>query len=108
MVHGRDIPAARLVDAGVLDAIRDAAPLAPLHNPANLEGILAASAVFSCPQVIAHSINTAPVPDASSLGDQITVCRGHRLPSASTDQVPMLAQTQAERQCPLFETGRSV
>ena len=52
MVHGRDIPAARLVDCWVLDAIRDAAPLAPLHNPANLEGILAASGVFDCPQVL--------------------------------------------------------
>lgn len=52
MVHGRDIPAARLVDRWVLDAIQDAAPLAPLHNPANLEGILAASAVFDCPQVL--------------------------------------------------------
>lgn len=51
VVHGRDIPAARLVDDGVMRAIQDAAPLAPLHNPANLEGIRAASAVFSCPQV---------------------------------------------------------
>lgn len=51
VVHGRDIPAARLVDDGVMRVIQDAAPLAPLHNPANLEGIRAASAVFSCPQV---------------------------------------------------------
>lgn len=51
MVHGKDIPRAQLVDEGVIKAIQDAAAMAPLHNPANLQGIQAASAVFSCPQV---------------------------------------------------------
>jgi Acetokinase family len=83
VVHGRDIPAARLVDDGVLDAIRDAAPLAPLHNPANLEGILAASAVFSCPQVSACRISADHVLCASSTGNQLTVYGRNRLPSAS-------------------------
>jgi len=51
VVHGKDIPRAQLVDGGVIKAIQDAAAMAPLHNPANLQGIQAASAVFSCPQV---------------------------------------------------------
>jgi acetate kinase len=61
VVHGRDIPAAQLVNDSVLRAIRDAAPLAPLHNPANLEGIMAASAVFPCPQVRTCTDADAPV-----------------------------------------------
>jgi acetate kinase len=41
-----------LVDDAVLDAIRDLVPLAPLHNPANLEGIEVARRVFpDLPQV---------------------------------------------------------
>mmetsp|Transcript_13439 Transcript_13439/g.40646 ORF Transcript_13439/g.40646 Transcript_13439/m.40646 type:complete len:369 (+) Transcript_13439:481-1587(+) len=51
VVHGHCIPSARLVDDEVKEAIEEAASLAPLHNPANLQGIVAASAVFPCPQV---------------------------------------------------------
>jgi len=35
-----------LVDDGVLRALRDLGPLAPLHNPANVEGIVRAQAAF--------------------------------------------------------------
>ena len=39
-----------------MQIIREAADLAPLHNPANLQGILAASAVFTgSPQVLRHT-----------------------------------------------------
>ena len=41
-----------VVDDDVVEAIRELVPLAPLHNPANLEGILSARATFpDVPQV---------------------------------------------------------
>ncbi len=53
VVHGKHISEPVLVDEEVMQVIRDAADLAPLHNPANLQGIIAASAVFPrCPQVM--------------------------------------------------------
>jgi acetate kinase len=52
VMHGRDICEARLVDDGVLQTIRDAAVLAPLHNWANLLGIAAAVKAFQRPQVM--------------------------------------------------------
>ena len=53
VVHGGDRFAdPAVVDDSVLDAIRDLVPLAPLHNPANLEGIEVAMRVFpGVPQV---------------------------------------------------------
>ncbi len=52
VVHGKNISEPVLVDEEVMRIIKDAAELAPLHNPANLQGIVAASAVFpGCPQV---------------------------------------------------------
>ncbi len=46
MVHGLDIHKAVLLDDAVIDKIRAAASLAPLHNPAGLQGIAAAQQVF--------------------------------------------------------------
>src|SRR5690606_28241382 len=47
VVHGGERFAdAALIDEEVLDAIRDAFDLAPLHNPANLRGIEAARRAF--------------------------------------------------------------
>ncbi|KAJ7297232.1 hypothetical protein O6H91_Y071700 [Diphasiastrum complanatum] len=40
-----------LVTDSVKKAIEEAVPLAPLHNPANLEGIKAAEELIKCPQV---------------------------------------------------------
>lgn len=41
VVHGGDsFTKATLIDASVIEAIKTIIPLAPLHNPANLEGIL--------------------------------------------------------------------
>lgn len=53
VVHGGDRFAdPALVDDDVIQAIRDLVPLAPLHNPANLEGIEVARRVFpDVPQV---------------------------------------------------------
>jgi acetate kinase len=53
VAHGGDrFSRAVRVDAGVLAAIRDLVPLAPLHNPANLAGIEATMAAFpDAPQV---------------------------------------------------------
>jgi acetate kinase len=51
VVHGRDICQARLVDEALLQVMSDAAVLAPLHNAVSLQGIAAAAAAFSCPQV---------------------------------------------------------
>jgi acetate kinase len=53
VVHGgNEFHDAVLIDEKVMDAISRWAPLAPLHNPANLEGIRAACEVFSgIPQV---------------------------------------------------------
>ena len=52
VVHGKHISRPVLVDEAVLQVIREAADLAPLHNPANLQGIVAATEVFPhCPQV---------------------------------------------------------
>lgn len=58
VVHGRNIPTAKLVDQKIIAAIKEAAPLAPLHNPANLQGIIAAAAVFQCPQVRIGSLRS--------------------------------------------------
>ena len=54
VVHGGErFTQAQRVDASVLAAIRDTAPLAPLHNPANLQGIEAALKLFAdLPQVV--------------------------------------------------------
>ncbi|HIL23004.1 MAG TPA: acetate kinase [Alcanivorax sp.] len=47
VVHGGEhFTGAQIINAAVLDAIRANAPLAPLHNPANLTGIEAAMQVF--------------------------------------------------------------
>ena len=52
VVHGKHLSEPMLVNEEVMRIIREAADLAPLHNPANLQGIVAASAVFTCaPQV---------------------------------------------------------
>ncbi len=52
VVHGKHINAPALLTPPVLEAIRDATDLAPLHNPPNLQGIEAAQRTFShCPQV---------------------------------------------------------
>ena len=53
VVHGGEqFAESALIDDEVLEAIRDAFDLAPLHNPANLEGIRAAQALFpDVPQV---------------------------------------------------------
>lgn len=53
VVHGGErFSAPVLVDDAVVDAVRALAPLAPLHNPANLLGIEAARAAFpGVPQV---------------------------------------------------------
>ena len=52
VVHGKHLSEPMLVDEEVMRIIREAADLAPLHNPANLQGIVAASAVFTgAPQV---------------------------------------------------------
>ncbi|MBK1703543.1 acetate/propionate family kinase [Halochromatium glycolicum] len=47
VVHGGEaFHAPTLVDDDVIEAIRQVIPLAPLHNPANLDGILVARALF--------------------------------------------------------------
>ena len=53
MVHGGSrFTEPTLVDDAVLDAIADLVPLAPLHNPANLEGLRVARRIFpDVPQV---------------------------------------------------------
>ena len=53
VVHGGErLSEPALIDADVVDAIRDMIPLAPLHNPANLEGIEVAQQLFpGIPQV---------------------------------------------------------
>ncbi|MBX9914176.1 MAG: acetate kinase [Pseudomonadaceae bacterium] len=53
VVHGGEhFTAASRIDAATLAAIRATAPLAPLHNPANLQGIEAALGLFpELPQV---------------------------------------------------------
>ncbi|QLF92815.1 acetate kinase [Pseudomonas sp. ABC1] len=53
VVHGGEhFTGSSLIDDAVLDAVRTAAQLAPLHNPANLTGIEAAMALFpGLPQV---------------------------------------------------------
>ncbi len=53
VVHGGErFAESALIDAEVVEAIRDAFDLAPLHNPANLQGIVAAQRLFpDVPQV---------------------------------------------------------
>jgi acetate kinase len=52
VVHGKHIAEPALITPEVQRVIREAADLAPLHNPANLQGITAATKLFpGCPQV---------------------------------------------------------
>ncbi len=52
VVHGGSIRESRLIDEALIRRIEALVPLAPLHNPANLEGIRAAKAQFpDLPQV---------------------------------------------------------
>ncbi len=52
VVHGGDIRESRRVDPELIATIERLVPLAPLHNPANLEGIRAAQKLFpQLPQV---------------------------------------------------------
>ena len=46
VVHGKDVAKAMLVTPEIEKLIKDAAALAPLHNPANLQGITAATSIF--------------------------------------------------------------
>jgi acetate kinase len=52
VVHGGEkFSAATVIDEETLNAIKEAAALAPLHNPANITGIEVATKLFNCPQV---------------------------------------------------------
>ena len=52
IVHGGTLTQAELITDGIIDIIRDATPLAPLHNPAHLGGIEATKRLFpDLPQV---------------------------------------------------------
>ncbi|GBG62315.1 hypothetical protein CBR_g29923 [Chara braunii] len=52
VVHGGEsITGPMLIDDSLKKAIVRSTPLAPLHNPPNLQGILVAEQLFSCPQV---------------------------------------------------------
>lgn len=46
VVHGKFFDTAKLVTPEIEKAIEDAAALAPLHNPPNLQGITAAKSIF--------------------------------------------------------------
>lgn len=46
VVHGKNVGEAKLVTSEIEQLIQDAAALAPLHNPANLQGIIAAKSIF--------------------------------------------------------------
>ncbi len=87
VVHGKHLSEPMLVDEEVMRIIREAADLAPLHNPANLQGIVAASAVFT----------GAP---------QVTPCSPHALPRLLTTLlscgalcVMWMSRSQPERTC---------
>ena len=55
VVHGKNVGEAKLVTSDIEQLIQDAASLAPLHNPANLQGIVAAKSIFpGQPQVGLH------------------------------------------------------
>lgn len=63
VVHGKVVGKAMLVTAEIEKLIKDAADLAPLHNPANMQGISAAKSIFpGQPQV-----NVSHVSSLSSL-----------------------------------------
>ena len=52
IVHGLDLSQPTLLDDAIVDKIKQAAVLAPLHNPPGLQGITAAQQVFKgVPQV---------------------------------------------------------
>ena len=59
IVHGLDIHNAVLLTDQVIEKLRVAATLAPLHNPPGLQGIAAAQKVFSgVPQVMTSASQT--------------------------------------------------
>ena len=83
VVHGGDSFAApALVDDAVLEAIEACIPLAPLHNPANLAGILGARAAYpGIPNVVVFDTafhQTMP-PDAYTYALDAEVARTHRI-----------------------------
>lgn len=70
VVHGGTLSKSLLVNPAVLAAIDKAAVFAPLHNPANAQGIRAAEALFGD--------NTPQVPTTHT---ELTLCLPHRLQS---------------------------
>lgn len=54
VVHGKDVGEAKLVTPQIENLIKDAAALAPLHNPANLQGITAAKSIFPGQPQVGH------------------------------------------------------
>ena len=56
VVHGKDVGEAKLVTAQIEQLIKDAADLAPLHNPANLQGIMAAKSIFPGQPQVGHML----------------------------------------------------
>jgi acetate kinase len=87
VVHGKHISEPVLVNEEVMQVIKEAAELAPLHNPANLQGIVAASLVFpDCPQVKAcydsstsHSLSTHAKLQRSRSLKRVTVHTGRSI-----------------------------
>ncbi|MGL4176730.1 MAG: acetate/propionate family kinase [Dermatophilaceae bacterium] len=70
VVHGgRRFTAPIVVDGDVLAALRELAPLAPLHNPANIEGIVRSSEAFpGVPQVAVFDTGFhATLPEAAHM-----------------------------------------
>lgn len=82
VVHGGDrFDAATIVTPEVEEAIDDLSALAPLHNPANLQGIRAAEAVLDVPQVAVFDTafhRTIP-PAASTYAIPADLARGHHV-----------------------------
>ena len=95
VVHGGDLFAEPVVvDDRLLETVEDLVPLAPLHNPANLEGIRVALQLFpEVPQVAVfdtafhqtcreHAYTYAvPGPGARSTGSAATASTARRTPS---------------------------
>jgi len=95
VVHGKDVGKAMLVTAEIEKLIKDAADLAPLHNPANMQGISAAKSIFpGQPQVHGPHVGSLLLLKHSLLLDSDTqlfcnitygICRKLSQPSVTAD-----------------------
>src|SRR5690606_42046174 len=68
VVHGGSLTKAELINDEIIEKIREATPLAPLHNPAHLIGIEATKRLFlDLPQIARSEEHTSELQSRENL-----------------------------------------